>query len=117
MAISAPGKLRHMASREELLRSIRPGMRIDRAFFLKVYGYEPTWPGFAEIALQRFEVLGCSVAREYYQKTVSDYDESVQPGLKEAASQYSEQLEQAWKKKVGDELRIKKRMLQILQSR
>lgn len=104
-------------TRENLLRSIRPDMKLDRAFFLKVYGYELTSPGFAETALQRFEILGCSVAREYYQKTVSDYEESLQPGLKEAASHYSEQLEQAWKKKVGDELRIRKRTLQILQGR
>ena len=61
-----------MVSREELLQSIRPSMKLDRAFFLRVYGYEITWPGFVETALHRFEVLGCTRAREYYQKTVSD---------------------------------------------
>ena len=94
-----------MASREELLRSIRPGMRLDNAFFLKVYGYEITWPGFAETALQRFEVLGCSRAREYYQKIVSDYEESLKPGQKEAAAWYVQRLESKWegvKRRIGE---------------
>lgn len=106
-----------MASREELLQSIRPGMGLTVNFFLRVYGYEITWPGFAETALQRLEILGCSRAREYYRKTVESYEKSLEPGLKEAASYYSEQLEQEWKKKAGEELRIRKRMLQILQNR
>lgn len=92
-------------TRENLLRSIRPGMKLDRAFFLKVYGYELTSPGFAETALQRFEILGCSVAREYYQKTVSDYEESLKPGLKEAAAWYLRRLESKWeevKRRIGD---------------
>lgn len=40
-----------MASREGLLQSIQPDMKLDRAFFLKVYGYEITWPGFEETAI------------------------------------------------------------------
>lgn len=42
-----------MASRKELLATITPDMRLTRAFFLKVYGYELTWPGFAENVLTR----------------------------------------------------------------
>ena len=74
-----------MVSREELLQSIRPSMKLDRAFFLRVYGYEITWPGFVETALHRFEVLGCTRAREYYQKTVSDYEAKREEDLKEVA--------------------------------
>lgn len=37
-----------MASRRELLDSLKPGMHLDKNFFLKVYGYEITRPGFAE---------------------------------------------------------------------
>ena len=44
-----------MASREELLQSIRPDMKLSKAFFMRIYGYEITWPGFAEVALQRLE--------------------------------------------------------------
>ena len=59
-----------MASREELLQSIRPGMKLNRAFFLKVYGYEITWPGFQDTAIKALEDAGCSKAREYYDSVV-----------------------------------------------
>ena len=36
-----------MASREELLQSIQPGMRLDKDFFMRIYGYELTYPGFS----------------------------------------------------------------------
>lgn len=49
-----------MASREDLLQSIQPGMKLTRAFFLKVYGYEITWPGFKEQAITALEAIGCS---------------------------------------------------------
>lgn len=62
-----------MASREELLRSIQPGMKLDKAFFLKVYGYELTWPGFAETAIKALEDAGCSNARNYYISAVSGH--------------------------------------------
>lgn len=52
-----------MASKDELLSTIIPNMRLTRVFFLKVYGYELTWPGFAEIALTKLEEQGCSKAR------------------------------------------------------
>jgi cyclopropane fatty-acyl-phospholipid synthase-like methyltransferase len=92
-----------MASREELLQSIRPSMKLDRAFFMKVYGYEITWPGFVETALHRFEVLGCTRAREYYQKTVSDYEARREEDLKEVAAMYHQQLEMKWRKEEGEE--------------
>ena len=47
-----------MASRRELLDSISCDMRLDKSFFMKIYGYELTWPGFAEDALTRLEFLG-----------------------------------------------------------
>lgn len=50
-----------MASREELLQSIQPGMKLDKAFFLKIYGYELTWPGFAETAIKALEAAGLSL--------------------------------------------------------
>lgn len=46
-----------MASREELLQSIGPDMRLDKWFFLRIYGYELTWPGFAEAAQIRKEIM------------------------------------------------------------
>ena len=63
-----------MASRRELLDSISCDMRLDKSFFMKIYGYELTWPGFAEDALTRLEFLGCSRAREYYNRFVNEYE-------------------------------------------
>lgn len=84
-------------TRENLLRSIRPGMKLDRAFFLKVYGYELTSPGFAETALQRLEALGCSRAQEYYKKIVSDYETQWKKELQEIGAWYLRRLESKWK--------------------
>ena len=53
-----------MASRRELLNSISCDMRPDKSFFMKIYGYELTWAGFAEDALTRLEFLGCEALRE-----------------------------------------------------
>ena len=64
-----------MASKDELLSMIIPNMRLTRVFFLKVYGYELTWPGFAEIALTKLEEQGCSKARTYYADIVAAYEQ------------------------------------------
>lgn len=81
-----------MASREELLQSIRPDMTLTKAFFMRIYGYEITWPGFAEVALQRLEEFGCSKAREYYSGFVADYEAQSEADMKEAARWQAEQL-------------------------
>ena len=47
-----------MASREELLESIRPDMKLTKNFFMKIYGYEISFPGFAEIPLTELEKSG-----------------------------------------------------------
>lgn len=75
-----------MASREELLQSIRPDMTLTKAFFMRIYGYEITWPGFAEVALQRLEEIGCSKAREYYGGFVAEYEAQDAAEMKEAGS-------------------------------
>ena len=80
-----------MASREELLDSIRPDMKLTRAFFLKIYGYEITWPGFAEEALWALEMLaGCSKVREYYQRIVDTYEEDYKKEMKEVGKWYAQ---------------------------
>ncbi len=62
-----------MASGEELLASIRPGMELTKNFFLRIYGYELSFPGFAEVALTRLEEAGCSKARNYYTCIVAEW--------------------------------------------
>ena len=60
-------------NKQQLLESIHPGMKLDRHFFLKVYGYEISFHGFADKAVKALEDAGCSKAREYYDKTVAEY--------------------------------------------
>ncbi len=95
-----------MASREELLQSTQPGMKLDKAF-LKIYGYELTWPGFKETAIKALEDAGCSRAREYYDKAVSKYEEGYQEQMKEVGKWYLEECNKEWEKKVkeGEERR------------
>lgn len=45
-------------SKEELLASIRPDMKLTWDFFKRIYGYEITWPGFADRALTALEAVG-----------------------------------------------------------
>lgn len=81
-----------MASSEELLQSIDPGMHLDKGFFLKIYGYDLTRPGFAEVALQKLEQAGCSKARNYYTCIVVEWEFYHDKELQKAANWYREQL-------------------------
>ena len=74
-----------MASREELLSSIKPDMKLTKNFFLQIYGYELTWPGFAENALTRLEILGCNKARNYYTCMVAEYNHNHEKEMKNVA--------------------------------
>lgn len=86
-----------MVSREELLQSIHPGMKLDKNFFMRIYGYELTWPGFAKIALDKLEAAGCSRSREYYTKFISEYEAQQEASIKPVAAQYRMELERKWK--------------------
>lgn len=60
-------------NRQKLLDSIQPGMKLDKAFFLRVYGYEISFPGFADEVIRALEEAGCSKARQYYISIVEEY--------------------------------------------
>ena len=92
-----------MASREELLQSIKPEMILDKAFFMKVYGYEISFPGFAEIAIKALEDAGCSRAREYYTRLVSDYEQKKIVEVKPVSEAYDKKLQKRWEKRIGEE--------------
>lgn len=94
-----------MASREELLKSINPEMRLTRAFFLKVYGYEISFPGFAEIAIKVLEDAGCSRARSYYDQIVQEYETKHNEELKTVAVEYVKQLDRQREKNWSDKKR------------
>ena len=99
-----------MASRRELLDSISCDMRLDKSFFMKIYGYELTWPGFAEDALTRLEFLGCSKAREYYNRFVNEYEKEHEQQMKNVAKWYKKQCENESKsRKAASECREKEK--------
>lgn len=72
--------------KEEFLHSFRTGMKLYKSTFLKIYGYELSYPGFADKALDWMEMLGCSKARAYYSDIVAEYEHERDKGLKEVAS-------------------------------
>lgn len=88
-----------MASREELLQNIQSGMKLDKAFFMKVYGYEITFPSFADKAIKALNDAGCSRAREYYDKTVSECEQKHDEEMNEVAAWYRKECEKQWQQK------------------
>ena len=86
-----------MLTRQQLLESIRPGMKLDKAFFMHIYAHEITWPGSADEAVSKLEEAGCSKAREYYNKTVAEYQEKRERELRPIARQIRRQWDAEFK--------------------
>ena len=82
-----------MTNRRQLLDEIKPSMKLTTGFFLKVYGYDLTWPGFAENVLSRMKILGCSKARDYYTAVVATYEHNHEKELKAAAEWYKKRCD------------------------
>ena len=99
-----------MPSKEELLSSISHDKRLAKDFFKRIYGYEVSFPGFAEQALSTLEAVGCSHARKYYTEWVNEYETKRDAELKEVAHWYRLQCEKEWEKKQkeGEERRKRK---------
>lgn len=115
-------------TKEKLLASIRPDMKLDRTFFLRIYGYEISYPGFADKATSNLENAGCSQAKAYYERIVAEFEKKNDEELKPIAKWLSEQIDNDFDKlcrmnKGGEEkrkqelLEQKKNLLMILQSR
>ena len=49
------------ASKEQLLQSIAPTMKLTKGFFKRIYGYELTWPGFADQAIKALLLIRCNL--------------------------------------------------------
>ena len=103
-------------TKEELLRSIQPGMKLDRDFFLKIYGYEISFPGFKQTAIQALNKAGCSRAEEYYNAVLTEYEKKRDESIKPIAHDYRLKCEEAFNKKVkefeskrSDELRSREK--------
>ena len=99
-----------MASREELLASIRPGMKLTKDFLKRIYGYEISYPGFSEEAIAALEKIGCVRAREHYNAWVQEYESKRDAELKGVAHWYRLECEKQWEKrrKEGEEQRKRK---------
>lgn len=100
-----------MSNREELLQSISPDMKLDKAFFYKVYGYEITYPGFKEIAIRELNKVGCSKALEHYNRIVLEYETKQMENVKGATAWYLDKckndfdkLVKEYERRTGDEL-------------
>ena len=86
-------------TKEKFIASICPGMKLDKAFFLKVYGYEISFPGFAEIAIRALEDAGCSKAMAYYERIIFEYEEKQKDGLKPIAKWLSDKSNADYEKR------------------
>ncbi len=106
-----------MASREELLAGIRPGMRLTKGFIRSIYSNEISCPGFAEQAIAALEQAGCSRARQYYEDWVAEYEVAYNAEMKEVAHWYRLECEKRWEKrqKEGEEKRKRKEAEQLQQ--
>ncbi len=103
------------ASREQLLQSISPDMKLTKGFFRKIYGYELSSPGFREQAISTLEAAGCTKARAYYNDVVGEYQKVRDENLKPVAAVYLKECDQKWEQgqKRGEEQR-RERKIQLL---
>lgn len=103
------------ASREQLLQSISPDMKLTKGFFRKIYGYELSFPGFREQAISALEAAGCTMARAYYDDIIGEYQRTTEESLKPVAASYLKECDQKWeqRQKRGEEQR-KERRIQLL---
>ena len=83
-------------NKEEFLHTFSTGMKLYKSTFLKIYGYELSYPGYAEKALAWLEMLGCSKARAYYSGVVVEYEHQHEKELKSAAHWYKDQFKNEW---------------------
>lgn len=94
--------------REPFLHSFSCDMKLYRSTFKKILGYDITTPGFAEDALTRLEILGCSRAREYYEAVKAEWQQEHDAQMKSVVHWYKGQCENEWentKRKGVDALR------------
>lgn len=106
-----------MPSREELLQSIRPGMKLDKVFFLRIYGYSITTPEFAGKALEKLERIYILYAQQgethpgaQYKAIVDEYETLDRQRMKEAGEWYAKQLNDRWERqKRGEKIRAQKK--------
>lgn len=108
-----------MASKEGLLSSIQPNMKLTKDFFKRVYGYGVTDESFPDKAIAALEDAGCSKARVYYESWVNEYEAAYQAKIKPVAAWFRRECEKQWEKrrKEGEERRKQEQQMQGQKSR
>ena len=89
-----------MPNKDELLQSIAPGMKLDKGFFLKVYGFELSHPGFSETAIKVLEDAGCSMARSYYERITTEYEAEQAAKLRPVAVWLRKEIDEEYERKI-----------------
>lgn len=79
-------------------------MKLTESFFKAIYGYELTYPGFAETALKKFDDMGSKTARSYYEQFSKKYEDERKYTLRNVGVWYVEQLERKWEEKEREEV-------------
>lgn len=95
-----------MASREELIQSIQPGVVMDETIFRKIYGYDITTPGFADNILDDLEDIyilydcsGESNPRERYKAFTRSLEDEYERELKKVSKWYNEKIKEEHERK------------------
>lgn len=87
------------ASKEQLLQSIGPEMKLTKGFFRKIYGYEISYPGFKETAIRTLEEAGCMKARFYYDEIIGEYKRQRDEEIRPVAAEYLKECNRKWEQK------------------
>lgn len=106
-------------SKEELLASIKPDMRLTKRFIKRIYGYGVTDVSFPDKAIATLEAAGYSKARQYYESWASEYETAHNAELKEAAHWCRLECEREWaeKQKEGEERRKTQEEVELLKQK
>lgn len=87
------------SSKEQLLENIGPEMNLTKGFFLKIYGYEISYPGFKETAIRTLEEAGCMKARAYYDEIIGEYQRQQDEAIRPVAAEYAKECNKRWEQK------------------
>lgn len=106
-------------TKEKLLASIQPGMKLNRDFFLKIYGYNIGTPGFKDIAIKVLEDVGCSKAEDYYMSIAERYEQEKDEQLKAVAKWLREKIDSDFENQIkkyegSEKIRIREKRTQDL---
>ena len=112
-----------MINAETFLQNIAAGVDVDKAFFLKMYGYSITRPDFLEKAFRALNDAGFHNARSSYQSVVDEYENARDEKIKPVAEWLRDKIDKEFDSKVenfnrkqGEEKR-KRQLIQNLTKR